>query len=174
MYSTRFALAAAAFALVAVACGGTSTTTTSPATATTAAPATTAGPTPTTTAAPVTTTTTTAPVTTTTTTPDPIKRDLIEVRSPTAGDVVTSPLVVTGESNTFEATVSYRLSAGGTVLEEGFITGGGSGEWAPFEITIEFENTCCTEMLLEVFENSAKDGSEINKVTIPLTFPETG
>ena len=171
MYSSRIAASAViVMALVVGACGDTTdaTTTVDPGATTTTeapgAPTTTEAPSSTTEAPP---TTTEAPI------PDPIKREMIEVTTPTAGDLVTSPLIVTGMSNTFEATVNYRLSAGGTVLAEGF-TMGGTGDWAPFEATIEFENTCCTEMLLEVFEVSAQNGSEINLVSIPLAFPEEG
>lgn len=115
-----------------------------------------------------TTTTETTPVLTDETPPD---RALIEVTSPFPGDLLVSPATITGFSNTFEATVNYRLLAGETVIAEGF-TMGGSGSWAPFSETFEFTNDCCIEGALELFEISAQDGSEINKVTVPITFPE--
>ncbi len=163
MYSSRLALIAAVLAVAAAACGDTTAATTTPGSATTAA---TTAPT-TTSEAPGTTTTTESP------TPDPIKRARIEVATPLGGDEVSSPLTVSGMSNTFEATVYYRLTADGAVLSEGF-TMGGTGDWAPFEAVIEFDNACCTELLLEVFEISAADGSEKSLVSIPLSVAATG
>jgi hypothetical protein len=60
--------------------------------------------------------------------------------------------------------VGYRLSAGGTVLDEGTVT----AVDGYFESPIVFTNTCCIEMLLEVFHLDA-DGMA---VTIPLSYPE--
>lgn len=110
--------------------------------------------------------------TTTEPTPDPIKRARIEVRTPMPGDVTSSPIELTGESMTIDGTVHFRLTAGGTVIAQGIATGGSAGVWAPFAATIEFTNECCIEMLLEVFEVSATDGSELHKVAVPLAYPE--
>lgn len=146
--------------------GVTSTTADGNSPPTSAAPPTSAPGGSSTTAPPPTVPTTTVPI------PDPIKRARIEVHTPQPGDVTESPLELTGESMTIDGSVHFRLTAGGAVIAQGITTGGSAGEWAPFSATIAFTNECCIEMLLEVFEVSATDGSEIHKVAIPLAYPE--
>ena len=97
---------------------------------------------------------------------------MILVESPAPGDVVSSPLAITGENNTFESNVQFRVEDGsGNVLAEGFTTGtGGMGTWGPFEGTLDFDPGAQTEGTVVVFESSAQDGSEINVVEIPVRF----
>ena len=91
---------------------------------------------------------------------------LLTVDSPQIGDLFTSSSVLRGETSS--PTVAYRLlSPGGSVvLAEGTVTAvdGGSAT------IVEFTNTCCIEMVLEVFQPSA-DGLGL---TIPLAYPESG
>jgi len=110
---------------------------------------------------------------------DPVDRTDFEyatpkilVESPAPGDVVGSPLMISGSNNTFESTVSIRLEdAAGETLGEGFTTGTGEmGSWGPFEASLEFDPGGATTGTLLVFESSAQDGSEINVVEIPVRF----
>lgn len=96
----------------------------------------------------------------------------IKVSQPLPLQTVSSPLAVRGEARVFENNVEYRLTeSDGTVLAEGFATAQAPdiGQFGPFEATIGF-NTETEVGTLEVFSTSPKDGSEINKVTIPLIF----
>lgn len=103
--------------------------------------------------------------------PEPVTRveepleSFIEISSPNSGDLVTSPLVITGEGTASE--VAYRLSAGGSTLAAGTIT----PEGGDFAVTVDFTNTCCIEMLLEVFDPIV-DPSETFRIGIPLSYPE--
>lgn len=97
----------------------------------------------------------------------------IEMFSPVAGGLYHSPIEVIGNSLTFEGVVNIRLSlADGTLLAERYAMGGGT-EHRFFHTYVRFEiltgDPEPQEAMLEVFEVSAKDGSEINKVTIPIT-----
>lgn len=96
----------------------------------------------------------------------------IFVASPASGERVTSPFTVEGCSNTFEANVMYRLlGEGGDVLDEGFTTAScGSGCVGTFSFDVEFEVTEAQVGTLEVFDESAEDGSEqlMNRVTLIL------
>jgi len=94
----------------------------------------------------------------------------ILVESPTPGEAVTSPLTVSGLSNTFEATIQYNVTDGeGLIVAEGFSTGGGTlGEWQPFELTVEFEPERPGVGAVILFEISAEDGSQVNLVEIPV------
>ncbi len=86
----------------------------------------------------------------------------IFVTSPTAGQEVESPFQAMGCSNTFEATLSWRLLAGreDQVLAEGFGTAtAGSGQVGTFTIDVEYTVPDTQIGTLEVFENSPEDGS---------------
>jgi hypothetical protein len=95
----------------------------------------------------------------------------ILVESPLAFEEVGSPLRVTGTANTFEANFEYELTdTDGRIVDEHFVTAtSGSGTRGTFDFTTE-EYTVPFEGVgsLIVFERSAKDGSRINLVEIPL------
>ena len=96
----------------------------------------------------------------------------ILVESVGPGDVVSSPLRVTGTANTFEATLNLRVvDESGDVLYDDFATAtSGTGTRGTFDETIEFTVTRPGIGALIVFEHSARDGSQINIVEIPLEF----
>lgn len=96
----------------------------------------------------------------------------IEVLSPRTGDNIKSGFRVEGNARTFESNVRIRLTTDdGTVLIDTNTTANAPdvGQFGPFEKTLVFSTDAKTGTL-EVFQNSAKDGSEIDKVTIPVVF----
>lgn len=95
----------------------------------------------------------------------------ILVETPAPGDVVTSPIRLTGSSNTFEATYQYALvAADGTELVASFGTATcGTGCRGTFTADVAYEAPP-GEATLRVFEYSAKDGSVIHLVEIPITL----
>jgi hypothetical protein len=99
-------------------------------------------------------------------------RALVTVTDPCSDDAVTSPLTVAGEANVFEATVSLRIrDANGTEIATAFTTAQcGTGCWGAFVGEIEFSVDHEQTGTLEVFESSAEDGSDIHKVSIPVTL----
>ena len=93
------------------------------------------------------------------------------VESPLSFETVASPLRVTGTANTFEATFNYELTdTDGLIVDENFVTAtSGTGTRGTFDFTtaaftVPFDGVGS----LIVFELSAKDGSRINLVEIPL------
>jgi len=95
----------------------------------------------------------------------------ILVESPLPFEDVTSPLRVTGTANTFEATFRYELTdTDGLIVDENFVTAtSGTGTRGTFDFTTDpFTVTFDGVGSLIVFESSAKDGSRINLVEIPL------
>lgn len=94
------------------------------------------------------------------------------VETPAVGDVVASPLRLSGTSNVFEATSNYELlDATGAVIAEGFVTAScGTGCRGTFDVEVAFEWSGDPRGTLRVFELSAKDGSRVNVVEIPLAF----
>ena len=106
------------------------------------------------------------------TTLGPTASENIEVLTPRTGDIVESGFRVEGNARTFESTVNIRLmDSEKNVLIEMFTTADApdAGQFGPFEKVINFK-TGSTNGTLEVFQYSAKDGSEIDKVVIPLQF----
>lgn len=96
----------------------------------------------------------------------------IIVHHPTPFDIVHNPVHVAGYSTAFEGTVIVRLRDGNdTVLTSKFFTGGANGEYAAFRTNIGLAHEPATRNgFLEVFEESAKDGSPINLVQIPIVY----
>ena len=94
----------------------------------------------------------------------------ILVEQPSPDTTVTSPLHVTGNANTFEATFNYRLEdADGATLAKNFVTAtSGSGTRGTFDFTIPFSVDSPQDGALRVFELSAEDGSVVHERVIPL------
>ena len=97
---------------------------------------------------------------------------IISVTEPCEGDSVSSPVVVAGVANVFEATVSFRiLDANGDPLIEAFTTAEcGTGCWGDYKTKLRFGVDHEQPGTIEVFESSAEDGSDIHKIEIPVTL----
>jgi len=102
--------------------------------------------------------------------------EAIVVSEPVLNQPVVNPLRLVGKARTFEYYVEYRVrDEDGKVLSEGnFIANGGPQEapdfYSGFNQSINYNNPKGKTGTLEVFESSAKDGTEVNKITIPLLF----
>ncbi len=107
----------------------------------------------------------------------PFERDLsmvwepvIWVNEPAPGIEVSSPLTVQGSARVYEATVNLRLvDQDGEVLVDTFTTATAGGPArGEFETALAFPVPSTGEGRLEVFWISPKDGSEQDKVNIPV------
>jgi nucleoid-associated protein YgaU len=96
----------------------------------------------------------------------------ITVRQPQPHDLVDDPVDVCGVGTGFEATFQARVrDANGAELVHETIMAGGTGIWANFHVALALGGVPSTAQgSLEVFEFSAADGSEINKVVVPVVF----
>ncbi|TAK04241.1 hypothetical protein EPO34_03800 [Patescibacteria group bacterium] len=98
------------------------------------------------------------------------------VTSPLLGSIVTSPLVVFGFGRTFEQSFAYRIrDAANKVVFEGhaLTAASGMGMYGPFRTDIILPAMAEKGFSLEVFQFSAKDGTVIDLVTVPLTLLTT-
>lgn len=99
----------------------------------------------------------------------------IVVISPLPGDSVTpGNMSVKGTARVFENQFSVRLKAGGKIIYENSVYANApdAGQFGDFEISIpisakDIHGT--SDLMLEVFDNSPKDGKEIDQVFIPLS-----
>ncbi len=96
----------------------------------------------------------------------------ITLESPVAGAAVTSPVKISGTADVFEATVSIRiLDAGGNEIARTFTTATcGTGCRGDYKQSVEFQVDAEQEGTIEVFEESAEDGSAINVVSVRVTL----
>ncbi len=95
------------------------------------------------------------------------------VESPLPLQQVKSPLRVAGSSNTFEATSQLELlDADGKLLTSKTVTASsGTGTRGTFSVVLRFQAPAGPATLVS-FEESAKDGSRINVVEIPLQISD--
>jgi len=100
----------------------------------------------------------------------------IVVSQPSAGDTVTSPVQISGTADVFEAQVSYAISdASGNEIAGGAVAAScGSGCRGTFSIDAAFHVSQQQAGTIEVYEASAKDGSRIHVVDIPVTLQPGG
>jgi hypothetical protein len=105
-------------------------------------------------------------------TPSPTGPPAIVVESPFPGDELRSPITVRGTASVFEANVSVRiLDASGQVLAAINTTAScGSGCRGTFSTPLAFFTPVRQPGTIEVFEESAVDGSATHVVSIPITL----
>jgi nucleoid-associated protein YgaU len=96
----------------------------------------------------------------------------ISVRHPRANDIVDDPVEVAGIGTGFEGTLVARLrNASGQEIAQKSFQAGGTGIWGSFFFRIDVPGVPNRPRgTLEIFEVSAKDGSELFKRTIPILF----
>ncbi len=92
------------------------------------------------------------------------------IDQPRQYDIVGNPVLVGGVGAGFEATLNYRIHEGHDEVTGFFNVGGGTGEHGQFQLQVDVGGAAFTldRVFVEVFERSAEDGSEINKVIVPV------
>jgi hypothetical protein len=110
-------------------------------------------------------------------TPTPIASENIILESPKADEHISQVFYVTGKARVFENMVAIRLKeklSGRTIGETtAYANAPDVGQFGEFQAGIQLTDPSLRSgdsFILEVFQYSAKDGSEIDKVTVPLTF----
>ena len=114
------------------------------------------------------------------TTATPTKEANITVTEPRNNDAVGRTFIVQGKARVFENVVSYRVKsqkAGNTIVQGTTMANSpDTGQFGDYtiKVTIPEDYVLATNdiLALEVYQASAKDGSDIDKVTIPLRFIE--
>jgi len=121
----------------------------------------------------------TTPTSTTSTTPaqstssSQVQGGNIIVSAPSPDQKITSPANISGQARVFENVVSYRVvDSSGKILASGNTTAKASktGDYSDFSISVTFPTPTTSDGKVEVYQVSAKDGSEIDKVSIPVKF----
>jgi hypothetical protein len=92
------------------------------------------------------------------------------IDQPRAFDLVGNPILIGGVGTGFEATLNYRVHEGHDEVTGFFNVGGGTGEHGQFQLQVDVSGAAFTldRVFIEIFERSAEDGSEVNKVIVPV------
>ena len=95
-----------------------------------------------------------------------------EIQQPKPYDLVGNPILVGGIGSGFEATLQYRIHEGHDERTGHFSVGGGTGEHGQFQISVDVSGASfqLDRLFVEIYEESAADGSEINKVIVPVIY----
>ena len=97
----------------------------------------------------------------------------ILVELPYPGQTVSSKIVISGQSRTFESTVVVEVTdAAGTVIGSGFTTASQPDvdKFGPFSLSVKLESGASGPATVTAFEESAEDGSRINVYSVPITI----
>ena len=95
----------------------------------------------------------------------------ITVRQPQPYDLVDDPVGVSGVGTGFEAVFAARVrDANGNELAQTSIMAGGTGIWGNFHVEMPTGLPPTPQGTLEVYGFHGGDGSEINKIVVPITF----
>lgn len=101
----------------------------------------------------------------------PVEKN-ITITSPKAGETVKLPFVVKGQARVFESQFSIRVkNYSGDVLFEDTVMANApdAGQFGPYEKMItNLSKTSDKNLILEAFDRSAKDGTEIDLVSVPI------
>lgn len=95
----------------------------------------------------------------------------IDVQQPQPYDIVGSSVQVAGTAGgAFEASYSYRITEGHDEVTGHFMAGDGVGGHGQFQIVADVSGAAFTQVtaFVEVFHVSARDGSELDKVIVPV------
>lgn len=94
------------------------------------------------------------------------------VQQPQPFDIVGDPVLIAGIAQGFEAVVNWRVHDGHDERTGFFNVGGGTGEHGQFQVAAATGGAAfqLDRIFVEVFEQSAADGSEINKVIVPVIY----
>jgi len=96
----------------------------------------------------------------------------ISLRHPRAHDIVDDPVEIAGVGTGFEGTLQARVrDARGRELAQKHFQAGGTGIWGNFFLRLDVPGVPSSPHgVLEVFEVSAEDGSEVGTVVRPIVF----
>jgi Immunoglobulin-like domain of bacterial spore germination len=107
--------------------------------------------------------------------PAPAGPDTNQVDTPTAGDLVTSPVTVRGRILAFEAVFKVTIfDAGGNTIADARGMSAEGTALSPFEVQVPFSVAAETSACMWVYAPSARDGSPENVVQIPLRLAHAG
>ncbi|MDO8524606.1 MAG: Gmad2 immunoglobulin-like domain-containing protein [bacterium] len=103
---------------------------------------------------------------------NPVTNKSITVSAPVAGQIIKSPVTISGKAVAFEGQFHIKIKDNNGVVLLDINTMGASsyGDPIPFSGQFTYNTPTAQNGIIEVFEFSAKDGSEVNKVSVLVSF----
>ncbi len=115
---------------------------------------------------------TTVPIVTEDPGPTQDPAEVFQIDSPESGDDVSSPITVRGLAAVFEAEFKVAvLDEDGTHIVDDLPARSAEGQTlSPFEVQVPFYVDETTDACLQLYEISARDGSRVNVIQLPITL----
>jgi len=102
-----------------------------------------------------------------------IENEAFRIFEPAPNTEVKDKIIVKGLARVWEATVQYEFEDGHFILAEGFVTASeGAPGWGEFAIEIGLDDAVSGSARVVLYEESAKDGSRLNELIIPVIVKE--
>lgn len=95
----------------------------------------------------------------------------IDIQQPKPYDLVTDQLQIGGVAGgAFEASFGYRVHEGNASITGNFLAGDGAGGHGQFQVLANVAGAAFAmpQVILEVFHVSPKDGTELDRVIVPI------
>jgi len=103
----------------------------------------------------------------------PTENKVFKIDAPKVGAAIKSPARVSGQAAVFEAVMQVRIKdASGLTLTQTRVMTAEGQKMSPFSAVIKYKKPTRSKGIIEFFALSAKDGSEINKLSIPIVFKD--
>ena len=100
-----------------------------------------------------------------------LENEAFKIFKPAPNSEVKDQIVVKGLARVFEATVQYEFEDGHYVFDKGFTTASeGAPGWGEFEIILDLDKVPNGPARVIIYEESAKDGSRLHELQIPITI----
>jgi len=96
----------------------------------------------------------------------------LQLQTPKTSDTISSPLILSGQSTAYEATVNVQIRQDGVLapLKEAIVMGGSNGVMGPFASTVDFAKPTAKAGAIVLKTVSAKDGNISEASVIRVRF----
>ncbi len=97
----------------------------------------------------------------------------LTIQQPQPHDLVSDTVLVAGVAGgAFEASFAYEIGEGHDEVSGSFMSGDGAGGHGQFQVEVDVSGASFTQSLgfVRVFTTSARDGSVLDEVIVPVVF----
>lgn len=98
----------------------------------------------------------------------------ITISNPLDNQTIISPIEISGRARVFEGLVLFRVrdSQNNIIANSSIETGIGAPEWGAYSISLNYPQPPTPSGFIEVYTQSAKDGSDQDLISLPVQFAD--